>query len=270
MFKVTNYYYLRMNILDEILNYKKTIIARDKALMSIDQLRAQPLYERKCISLKEALQHSTTGIVAEFKRKSPSKGWIHPEAAAAELCSAYESSGASGISVLTDEHFFGGSTQDLSLARESVQRPLLRKDFILDEYQLYQSKALGADLILLIAAALIPAKTKLLAAKARQLGLEVLLEIHSLKELDHINEYVDILGVNNRKLQSFETDLQLSFQVAGYLPEQVTKISESGLSAPADVLALRQAGYKGFLMGEAFMKTDNPAKALADFIKQLS
>ncbi|MDD3431838.1 MAG: indole-3-glycerol phosphate synthase TrpC, partial [Bacteroidales bacterium] len=170
----------------------------------------------------------------------------------------------------TDEHFFGGSTQDLSLARESVQRPLLRKDFILDEYQLYQSKALGADLILLIAAALIPAKTKLLAAKARQLGLEVLLEIHSLKELDHINEYVDILGVNNRKLQSFETDLQLSFQVAGYLPEQVTKISESGLSAPADVLALRQTGYKGFLMGEAFMKTDNPGKALADFIKQLS
>lgn len=148
--------------------------------------------------------------------------------------------------------------------------PLLRKDFILDEYQLYQSKALGADLILLIAAALTPARTRSLSAKARQLGIEVILEIHSLNELDHINEHIDILGVNNRRLQSFETDLQLSFELAGYLPEQVLKISESGLSAPADVLALRQVGYKGFLMGEAFMKTADPGKALSDFIKQLS
>jgi indole-3-glycerol phosphate synthase len=220
--------------------------------------------------LKEALENSASGIIAEFKRKSPSKGWIHPDAEAAVVCSAYESSGASGISVLTDEDFFGGTTQDLSLVREGVQLPLLRKDFILDEYQLYQSKALGADLILLIAAALTPARTRSLAAKARQLGLEVLLEIHSLNELDHINEHIDILGVNNRRLQSFETDLQLSFELAGYLPEQVLKISESGLSAPADVLALRQAGYKGFLMGEAFMKTADPGKALSDFIKQLS
>lgn len=259
-----------MTILDEILNYKTKIIARDRALMSIDKLTTLPLFERKCLSLKEALEHSASGIIAEFKRKSPSKGWIHPDAGAAVVCSAYESSGASGISVLTDEDFFGGTTQDLSLVREGVQLPLLRKDFILDEYQLYQSKALGADLILLIAAALTPARTRSLAAKARQLGLEVLLEIHSLNELDHINEHIDILGVNNRRLQSFETDLQLSFELAGYLPEQVLKISESGLSAPADVLALRQVGYKGFLMGEAFMKTADPGKALSDFIKQLS
>ncbi len=259
-----------MSILDEILNDKKNIIARDKALMSIDQLRALPLYGRKCLSLKEALQHSGSGIIAEFKRKSPSKGLIHPDASAKGVGSAYELAGASGISVLTDENFFGGSTRDLSLVRESVSLPLLRKDFIIDEYQLYQSKALGADLILLIAAALTPAETRSLAAKARQLGLEVLLEIHSLKELDHMNEYVDILGVNNRNLQNFETDLRLSFRVAGYLPGQVTKISESGLSDPADLLALRRMGYKGFLMGEVFMKNPDPAKALAGFIKQLS
>ena len=255
-----------MTILDEILNYKTKIIARDRALMSIDKLTTLPLFERKCLSLKEALENSASGIIAEFKRKSPSKGWIHPDAGAAVVCSAYESSGASGISVLTDEDFFGGTTQDLSLVREGVQLPLLRKDFILDEYQLYQSKALGADLILLIAAALTPARTRSLSAKARQLGLEVILEIHSLNELDHINEHIDILGVNNRRLQSFETDLQLSFELAGYLPEQVLKISESGLSAPADVLALRQAGYKGFLMGEAFMKTADPGESLRHFL----
>lgn len=258
-----------MNILDEILHYKAGIIARDKALISIDQLTKLPLFEVPCISFKERLQQSDTGIIAEFKRKSPSKVRIHPDADAATVCKAYEAAGASGISVLTDERYFGGGTQDFTQVRSKVHSPLLRKDFILDEYQVYQSKALGADLILLIAAALTPTASRSLAAKARELGLEVLLEIHHPKELIHMNEYIDIVGVNNRKLQSFDCDLQLSFDLAEQLPTQLIKISESGLAAPQDVLALRRVGFRGFLMGEAYMKQADPGRALAEFIKQL-
>lgn len=255
-----------MNILDKIISAKLLEIVKRKSEKTLSQLENEIGFNRKCVSLKASLLGSKTGIIAEFKRKSPSKGWIHENANVLEIPKQYCEMGAAGISILTDEPFFGGSPKDLIAARPLVTCPILRKDFIVDEYQIYESKALGADVILLIASALTVNRTKELAKKAKALGLEVLLEIHNKEELSYINEYVDIVGVNNRNLKDFKVSTEISKELADLIPDEFVKISESGISDPKTVIELRKFGYKGFLMGENFMKTEKPAETLKEFI----
>ena len=219
--------------------------------------------------MKQALAAPPHGIIAEFKRHSPSKGWIHQEADSAVIPPAYEKAGAAALSILTDTPFFKGSLKDIRTARPLVQLPILRKDFIISPYQIYQAKAVQADAILLIAAALTPAECRTLAHTAHELHLEVLMEIHHERELDCLNEDVDMVGVNNRNLGTFHTDPGNSFRLASLLPHDVLKVSESGLSSPALLRELRDAGFRGFLIGETFMRTYNPGRALSDFIQSL-
>jgi len=225
--------------------------------------------DRKPISMKQALLASPSGIIAEFKRRSPSKGWIDREADLAAVAREYELNSASAISVLTDTEFFGGKLDDLRLARATVGLPLLRKDFIVDEYQLYEALEAGADVVLLIAAVLGRGECAALASKARSLGMETLLEIHSEKEMDHISADIDMVGVNNRDLGSFRTDIGISSVLAGLLPKEMVKISESGISEPSTVVKLRELGFRGFLIGENFMKSRFKGESLANFIKSL-
>jgi indole-3-glycerol phosphate synthase len=259
-----------MTILNRIIVDKEKEVAERKKLVSIDDLQASPYFNRKCFSLKNSLMNSTSGIISEFKRKSPSKGWIHEEADVVEITSGYDTAGATGISILTDSKYFGGVSEDLMAARPHLNCPVLRKDFMVDVYQLYEAKAMGADVILLIAAALSVEKTQVLAMKAHELGLEVLLEVHNKEELNHVNENVDIVGVNNRNLKTFEVSTDVSFELADLIPDELVKISESGISSPETVNELRKVGYKGFLMGENFMKESNPAVALKHFIEKLT
>ncbi|MDR0972504.1 MAG: indole-3-glycerol phosphate synthase TrpC [Prevotellaceae bacterium] len=219
-------------------------------------------------SMSEALRQSPTGIIAEFKRRSPSRDWLHRTAAVSEIIPAYRSAGATALSILTDEHFFGGSLHDLQTARPLTDLPILRKDFITDEFQLYEAKFAGADTILLIAAALKRRQCTALQTVAHSLGLEVLLEIHSENELDYITPDTDMIGVNNRHLGTFHTDTNISFRLAERLPKDKIWVSESGLSDSKTLIELRRCGYKGFLIGEAFMKTNDPGGALAEFIKE--
>lgn len=256
-----------MTILDKIIADKILEVAERKKLVSIEDLNSSPFFGRKCISLKDSLLNSDSGIISEFKRKSPSKGWIHEDADVVEITSAYAEAGAAGISILTDSKYFGGVSEDLMAARPHVNCPILRKDFMVDEYQLYEAKAMGADVILLIAAALSTAQTVQLAEKAHELGLEVLLEIHNEDELLHINEHVDMVGVNNRNLKTFEVSTAFSLQLVNLIPDNFVKISESGISSVDTVLELRKAGFKGFLMGENFMKEGEPGKALFSFLQ---
>lgn len=221
---------------------------------------------RPTLDMASALRNSASGIIAEFKRKSPSKGWINENADPREVAPAYARAGASALSVLTDGPYFGGSLQFLEQVRPLVNIPLLRKEFIIDELQLFEARAAGADAVLLIAAALTPVQTRELARQSRQLGLQVLLEIHSESELDHVCDFVDMVGVNNRNLGTFHTDIQNSFRLAEYLPPEFTLVSESGLADPATVSDLRRAGFRGFLIGETFMKTADPALTLKEFI----
>ncbi|MBN2788089.1 MAG: indole-3-glycerol phosphate synthase TrpC [Paludibacteraceae bacterium] len=258
-----------MTILDNILADKAIEVANRKAIRTIDDLCKQPAFARPTHSLKTNLLASNSGIIAEFKRKSPSKGWIHAEADLVGITSGYDQAGACGISILTDEKYFGGTPADVITARQQVTCPILRKEFVIDEYQIYEAKAMGADLILLIAAALTVQQTKDFARKAHELGLEVLLEVHNEKELGHANQFVDMLGVNNRNLKTFVTDIDVSFQLVDKIPAEFVKVSESGISNPQTVIDLRQAGYRGFLMGENFMKEKNPAEALKRFIRSL-
>lgn len=257
------------NILEKIIANKKIEVGRQKVVFPTVQLEHQINYVREKHSFKDALINSQTGIIAEFKRRSPSRDWIFKEAKVEEVIPLYSQNGATAISVLTDMDFFGGRLEDLKLASSLTKTPLLRKDFIIDEYQLYQAALFGASAILLIASALTINETKRLAEKAKELGLDVLLEIHNEQELNHINEKVDVVGVNNRNLGTFVTDVKVSFDLVDKIPNEFVKISESGISQPQTVKELQQAGYKGFLMGENFMKTDNPGKALGDFINQL-
>ncbi len=258
------------NILHKIIANKQVEIARQKTILPIDRLEKEIAQSTiKTLSFKEALETSSTGIIAEFKRRSPSRDWIFKDAKVEEVIPFYAQNGATAISVLTDMDFFGGSLADLQQAQSLTNTPLLRKDFMIDEYQLYQAKALGASAILLIASALTVSETKQLANKAKQLGLDVLLEIHNEQELNHINENIDVVGVNNRNLGTFTTDVQISFDLADKIPTDFVKISESGISQPQTVKDLQAVGYKGFLMGENFMKTNNPGKALYEFIVQL-
>lgn len=257
------------NILHKIIANKRLEVEAQKKLTTIDELEKQITDFTNTHSFKQTLIDSPTGIIAEFKRRSPSRGWIFENAKVEEVIPSYSQNGASAISVLTDTDFFGGTTTDLKTAHRLTQTPLLRKDFMIDQYQLFEAKTLGANAILLIASALDVAQCQSMAHKAKELGLDVLLEIHNEKELDHINQYVDVVGINNRNLSTFVTDIQISFCLGEKIPTEFLKISESGISQPQTVLDLQQAGFKGFLMGENFMKTNNPGQALAHFIEQL-
>jgi len=256
-------------ILDKILDDKRLEVAARRLSVSISELEKSTSFTEKCISLKQSLLNSDTGIISEFKRKSPSKGWIHENADVVEVTSGYSKAGASGISILTDFPYFGGITQDIIRARPHIACPVLRKDFVIDEYQLYEAKAMGADVILLIAAALTVKDTLELGKKAHELGLEVLLEVHNREELGHSNEYVDMMGVNNRNLKTFIVDTTISFELCGMIPKDFVKVSESGISTIETVKELRSAGYRGFLMGENFMKEADPANTLSGFIEKL-
>lgn len=256
-------------ILDTIIANKRLEVEKQKEQIPLLKLERKITDFTNAHSFKKSLQQSPTGIISEFKRRSPSRDWIFKDAKIEEVIPFYAQNGASAISILTDLNFFGGSLEDLHQARSIAQTPLLRKDFMIHEYQLYQAKLYGANAILLIAAALTKNKIQQLAKKAKELGLDVLLEIHNEEELDHSNEWVDVIGVNNRNLKTFITDVQTSFHLADKIPDEFIKISESGISAVQTVKELQQAGYKGFLMGENFMKTDNPGKALKKFIEEL-
>jgi indole-3-glycerol phosphate synthase len=220
-------------------------------------------------SFADALKHSDTGIIAEFKRKSPSLGWIHEDLQPEDVVPGYVKGGATALSILTDEPYFGGNISFVERMRPQVDIPILRKDFTIDEYQIFEAKAAGADAILLIAACLKKDECHQFAATARQLNIDVLLEIHEERELDYIGPDVTVVGVNNRNLHVFKTDLQTSFLLSGKIPDEFVRISESGIKTVEDLRLLRAAGYQGFLMGERFMKNGDPAKALQDFIKAL-
>jgi len=258
-----------MNILDTIIEHKKIEVEERKRQNPVAGLEQSEYFLRQPFSLKKFLIDETkTGIIAEFKRKSPSKGWINADADPEKITAAYTQYGASGLSVLTDEIFFGGSSDDLIKARiNSI--PVLRKDFMVDEYQVVEAKAIGADVILLIAANLTQQRVKSLAATAKGLGLEVLLEIHNEEELGHICADVDIVGVNNRNLKTFEVGIETSVRLGGLIPADKIKISESGISDVVTIKELRTHGYKGFLIGENFMKAPDPAIAFAAFVEQL-
>ena len=222
-------------------------------------------------SLRQALLQSETGIIAEFKRRSPSKGWIKEEGRADIIPLAYQQNGAAALSILTDEHYFGGSDDFIRMARQSgVTLPILYKNFVIDEAQLYAAALCGASAVLLIAACLTKAQCKSLMDKAHALGLEVLLEMHAEHELEYADLGPDLCGINNRNLGSFVTDVENSFRLAELLPKDAVKVSESGISDPTTVRALRSAGFRGFLIGENFMKTPDPGLALRDFITHLT
>lgn len=262
-----------MTILDQIIENKAYEVEKAKQIMPVEQLQASEYFNRKCNSLVASLlAEDSTGIISEFKRKSPSKGNINIGAGVAEVTTGYAQAGASGLSVLTDTVFFGGFKEDLKIAREkNPSTPILRKDFMIDEYQVYEAKSWGADVILLIAANLTPQQIKDLSAKAHELGLEVLLEIHDLEELERSPlENVDIVGVNNRNLKNFaENNVNASLELADKIPANIVKISESCISKPETIKELKAVGYRGFLIGETFMKTENPALSLQNFIKNI-
>lgn len=256
-----------MDILKKIIATKQRELLVKKRLENPDRIESGArACLRRPLSLSRALRRSPNGIIAEFKRKSPSKGHIREGADARTVTAGYEQAGAAAVSVLTDSGFFGGSLDDLAAAREVLSIPILRKDFIVDSYQIAEARLSGADAILLIAAALTPARTRSLAAYAKELGLEVLLEIHDERELGHIGDGIDIVGINNRDLTSFETDIRASSRLGALIPPAYVKISESGLASPADLRMLREKGFEGFLIGERLMRENDPADALRQFI----
>jgi len=259
-----------MNILDTIIERKRAEVAERKQLKSLGVLQADPIYTRNTISLVEGLSRpNASGIIAEFKRKSPSKGVINDRVDPVEVTKAYQDAGASAVSILTDAYFFGGDDQDILRARQVLDIPILRKEFIIDEYQVHEAKALGADLILLIAACLSREEVLRFSTLARSLGLEVLLELHDEDELDHVCETVDLVGINNRSLKTFDVNIARSLKMAEQLPKDKLKVAESGIDDPAQVKLFKENGYSAFLIGENFMKTNDPGKALDEFSKQI-
>lgn len=259
-----------MNILDKIILDKKREVELKKSLIPVSQLEHSVLFDSRTISLSKILRSSQTGIIAEHKRRSPSKAEINYSFTVEEVVKGYESAGVCGISVLTDGKYFGGSLDDLLLARASVNVPLLRKEFVVDEYQILEAKAHGADLILLIAAVLTREEIKQLSEFAESLGLEVLLEVHNLEELQKsIMPSLNMIGVNNRNLKNFEVSLDFSKELASEIPNEFVKVSESGISSIEAINDLKNYGYKGFLIGENFMKTDNAGEAAKQFISKL-
>ncbi|MBR9847059.1 MAG: indole-3-glycerol phosphate synthase TrpC [Algicola sp.] len=259
-----------MNILDKITKDKRIEVNLRKQLIPIKQLEQSVLFERETMSLAEKLRHSNTGIIAEHKRRSPSKQVINHNLNVFDVARGYEDAGVCGMSVLTDGKYFGGSLDDLITARSSCNLPLLRKEFIIDEYQILEAKAYGADVILLIAAILTTNEIKQFSELAKQLHLDVLLEVHNEEELHKsIMPSLDMLGVNNRNLKTFEVSLETSQQLSELIPNDFVKVSESGISSIEAIKRLQPYGYKGFLIGESFMKTDDPGKSAIQFIKDL-
>ncbi len=260
-----------MTILDTIIAKKSIEVAQAKAQAPVGSLEKKPLFARGCLSLSESvLDPEKTGIIAEYKRASPSKGVINDHSAVEEVVAGYQQAGASAVSVLTDTDFFKGSLDDLAEARPILQIPLLRKEFVIDEYQILEAKAYGADIILLIAAVLDPAQVKDLSAFAKSLGMNVLLEVHNRAELErNLVDTVDAIGVNNRNLNDFSVSLNHSMELVELIPNRFIKVSESGISDPATIRSLREAGFQGFLIGENFMKTGNPTRAIKEFVQAL-
>lgn len=264
-----------MNILDKIIAQKKEDIAFTKTMTTIKKLEQSIYYENPVVSLTAYLQRQDkTGIIAEIKRASPSTGMMQELIHVEKLSIAYMQAGAAALSVLTEQRFFGGSLNDLMIARDNNYCPILQKDFIIDEYQIIEAKSYGADCILLIAACLEPAHCKALATFAQSLGLEVLLEVHNAQEIhSHLSTAVNLVGVNNRNLQSFETDIENSIKLADKIPNDFVKISESGITNAKEIVQLKSIGFSGFLIGGHFMKSNNPAqtcKELIDNIQKLN
>lgn len=260
-----------MTILDKIIEHKRKELAILSSATSVKDLESRIQFEHETISMSKFLHDKNkTGIIAEFKRKSPSRGTINSVSSVTEVTSGYFRAGASGVSVLTDAHFFGGSTADLLSIREKSLFPILRKDFIINEFQVIESKSVGADALLLIAAVLDDHDILKLSRLARSLGMEVLLEIHEPDELGKVNEYVNIIGINNRNLKTFEVNPDISERMADRIPNGFLKISESGISSPQTIKKLKTLGYNGFLIGEKFMCTSDPVKAFSEFVKDLA
>lgn len=260
-----------MNILDQIIEHKRTEVANRKSLYPVKLLEQSIYFETPPVSLKKYIQREDkSGIIAEIKRKSPSKGIINPYVSIERTSIGYMQAGASALSVLTDKHFFGGSNDDLTLARKFNFCPILRKDFTIDEYQIIEAKSIGADAILLIAAALEPNRLKELAAFTHSFGLEVLLEVHNETELSaNLDAGADLIGVNNRNLKTFELNVEVSKRLAGLIPNHAVKVSESGIESVRTVLELKKYGFEGFLMGQNFMQHSRPEVACKEFIDEL-
>jgi indole-3-glycerol phosphate synthase len=260
-----------MNILDQIVAHKQKEVAERKSLYPVKLLEKSIYFETQPVSLKKyLLRPDKVGIIAEFKRKSPSKGMINPYVSVERTSVGYMQAGASALSVLTDTSFFGGKNEDLTTARKFNFCPILRKDFTIDEYQIVEAKSIGADAILLIAAILTPEQIRLLASVAKSLKMEVLLEVHNREELERsITPAIDALGVNNRNLKDFSVDINLSKELASSIPDEFVKVSESGISQAETIAELSSYGYRGFLVGETFMKNSRPEKACADLIEKL-
>ena len=260
-----------MNILDKIVAHKKIEVSERKNITSTKKLEQSIYFENDCYSMKEfLLRPDKSGIIAEFKRYSPSKKDINTHSTVVDVTTGYVKAGVSGLSVLTDYQFFRGKSEDLINARNANVVPILRKDFIVDEYQILEAKSIGADVILLIAECLSKPRVAELSAFAKSLGLEILMEVHAEKELTKLTQHIDIVGVNNRDLTTFKVSTQTSVRLFDIIPNDFIKISESGISKPATILELKAVGFQGFLIGEAFMKTKNPALACQNFIDALS
>jgi indole-3-glycerol phosphate synthase len=261
-----------MTILDRIIAFKKTEITKIKAEVQIKKLVESPNFGREVFSLKKSLlEVGSTGIIAEFKRQSPSKGIINDTATIVDVTNGYLDANVAAQSILTDTSFFGGSMADLMEARGiNQQKPILRKDFIVDGFQIVEAKAIGADVILLIAACLTSEELKNYGNLATDLGLEVLYEVHTQEDLDKINDLDNkIIGINNRNLNTFEVDLENSIKLSNQIPDSSLKISESGISDPKIIMGLKEYGFQGFLIGETFMNKENPGEACLEFISQL-
>ena len=259
-----------MNILQRIVERKRVEVAERKISNPIEKLKDTALYQRQIFSLVEGLQkNNASGIIAEFKRKSPSKGIINDRVDPIKVTEGYQTAGASAVSILTDADFFGGSEKDLMACRAVLDIPILRKDFVVDRYQLHEAKAIGADLVLLIAACLTPEEVLDLSAEAHAIGLEVLLELHDKDELNHVAKDVDLVGINNRSLKTFDVDIERSLRMAASIPGNMPKVAESGIDDPAQIRIFKENGYKAFLIGENFMKREDPGKALKEFIDNI-
>ncbi|WP_055443031.1 indole-3-glycerol phosphate synthase TrpC [Lacinutrix himadriensis] len=260
-----------MDILEKIVKDKRIEVSLRKQLIPIQQLEQSILFERQTISLAKNLRNSTSGIIAEHKRRSPSKQVINHDLNIFDVAKGYEDAGVCGMSVLTDGKYFGGSLDDLLTARASCNLPLLRKEFIIDTYQILEAKAYGADVILLIAAILTREEIKQFSEFAKSVSLDVLLEVHNEEELHKsIMPSLDMLGVNNRNLKTFEVSLETSKKLSTLIPNDFVKVSESGISSVAAIKELQPYGYKGFLIGENFMKTENAGESAKHFIEELN
>ena len=259
-----------MKILDKIVEDKKIEINKLLSNSSISKLENSHLFSRKCISLKESIKNNNSGIICEFKRRSPSNQNINYISSLSDVVSGYEEAGAAGLSILTNKKYFDGDTQDIIDIRDISNLPILRKEFIISEYQVIEAKSIGSDAILLIASILSKEEIISYSSLAKSIGLEVLLEIHSEDELYKISgDDIDIVGVNNRNLDTLEIDLNNSIELYGKIPSKFVKISESGISEVESILKLKEVGYNGFLIGEKFMKTNNPMESAYDFIKKI-